>query len=55
MMKRFSILAATLFLSPLLTGCLVAGYSTGGGWYIWPGSIVLTLIAFVFYFLMRRR
>jgi hypothetical protein len=45
------LLAATL----PLTGCLVAGYSSGSGFFIWPGSILLTLIAIIFFVLMRRR
>ena len=53
---RKSILpAATLLLLPALTGCLVMGYSTRGGLYIWPGSIILTLLALVLYYLTRRR
>jgi len=49
------ILVATLFLSPALTGCLVAGYSSGGGWFVWPGSIVITLLLVLFFFLQRGR
>jgi hypothetical protein len=48
-------LVVTLLLCIPLTGCLVMGYSTRGGLYIWPGSIILTLIAFALYYLTRRR
>ena len=37
-----------------LTGCLVAGYSSGGGFWVWPGSILLTLILLGIFFLNRR-
>jgi hypothetical protein len=52
---RLAFLAASFPLCMSLTGCLVAGYSSGSGWFIWPGSIVLTLAALVLFFLMRRR
>jgi len=48
-----SILAAGLVLTTALCGCLVVGYSSGGGWYMWPGSIVITLLLLL-YFLSRR-
>ena len=37
-----------------LTGCLVAGYSSGSGVWVWPGSLVITLILVLIYFLSRR-
>jgi uncharacterized membrane protein (DUF485 family) len=53
-MKRILQLAAILAFTSTLTGCLVAGYSTGSGWYVWPGSIVITAILALIYFLTRR-
>jgi hypothetical protein len=47
-------LAAALLLCGTLTGCLVAGYSSGGGWFIWPGGLGLLVIVAVVIFLMRR-
>ena len=38
-----------------LCGCLVAGYSSGEGFYLWPGSIVITLLLLLFFFLRRGR
>jgi hypothetical protein len=38
-----------------LSGCLVAGYSSGGGWFVWPGSLGLLVIVLLVVFLMRRR
>jgi hypothetical protein len=49
------LLVVTLLLSPALTGCLVAGYSSGGGWFVWSGSIVITLLLVLFFFLQRGR
>jgi hypothetical protein len=50
-----------IFLAALLTiscwglsGCLVAGYSSGSGFWVWPGSIVVTLVLVLIWFLMRR-
>jgi hypothetical protein len=37
-----------------LTGCLVAGYSSGSGFWVWPGSIGITLILLLLFFLSRR-
>jgi hypothetical protein len=38
-----------------LSGCLVAGYSSGGGWFVWPGSLGLLIVVLLVVFLMRRR
>ena len=48
------ILAATLILCTTLTGCLVFGYTSNGGWFIWPGSITLILAILLLVWLMRR-
>ena len=40
--KLFAASVATLGLS----GCLVAGYSSGRGWFVWPGSLGLLVIVF---------
>ena len=37
-----------------LSGCLVAGYSSGSGFWVWPGSIVITLALVLLWFLTRR-
>ena len=50
--------AVVIILSGLLqTSCVfVGGYSSEGGWYVWPGSFVsLVVVAVVLYLLMRRR
>ncbi len=36
------------------TGCIMAGYSTNGGWFVWPGGLGLLVIIAVLYFLFGR-
>jgi hypothetical protein len=48
-------LLAGCFATLGLSGCLVAGYSSGGGWFIWPGSLGLIVIVLLIVFLLRRR
>jgi hypothetical protein len=53
-MRKALLVAFALSLSQ--TGCIVAGYrSGGGGWFIWPGGLGLLLIILVVLFLARRR
>lgn len=48
--------AALLLLSPFaLTGCIVAGGSSRGGWFIFPGGFGLILMILLVVFLLRRR
>ena len=47
-------LAASLSMLPL-SGCIIAGVSSSGGWFVWPGSIGLTLVVLLILFLLRRR
>ncbi len=39
-----------------LTGCIAVGYTSGGGWFVWPGGLglLLLLIAIVLFVLRRR-
>ena len=38
------------------TACVVGGYSSEGGFFLWPGSIVVTiLLVLLFLFLRCRR
>ena len=38
------------------SGCIVAGgYSSGRGWFIWPGTIGILLVLAVLFLLFRRR
>jgi len=38
-----------------LSGCLVAGYSSRGGGFLWPGGLGLVVMILLVLFLMRRR
>lgn len=38
-----------------LTGCVIAGVSSGGGFFIWPGSLGLLVLILIAVFVMRRR
>jgi hypothetical protein len=52
-MKQFGIITFLLLLS---SGCVVAGgYSSGRGWFIWPGTIGILVIVAVLLLLLRRR
>ena len=37
-----------------MVGCLVAGYSSGGGFWVWPGSIVVTVALILLWYFTRR-
>jgi hypothetical protein len=55
MFRLALILTTGLLLTGALTGCLVAGVSSSGGWFIWPGSLGLIVIIVIAALLMRRR
>jgi hypothetical protein len=38
-----------------LSGCLVAGVSSGGGGFVWPGGLALLVVILLIGFAMRRR
>jgi hypothetical protein len=52
-MKQIVVITLLLLLS---SGCVVAGgYSSGRGWFIWPGTIGILLVVAVLFLLFRRR
>ncbi len=53
--RSILLLAAALLATSGLTGCLVAGYSSNGGAFIWPGGLGLVVVILVVLFLLRRR
>ena len=53
--KRIWMLALLLPAVSSLSGCLVAGVSSNGGWFIWPGSFGLLFVFLVLFLLLRRR
>lgn len=54
-MRRAAVLV--VLAAALQTGCVfVGGYSSDGGFYVWPGSILLTAVGvFLLWLLMKRR
>jgi hypothetical protein len=52
-MRRITVTAVPLTLSQ--TACVVGGYSSEGGFYLWPGSIVVTVALVLLFLFMRRR
>jgi len=51
--KRLGIVSLMLLLT---SGCVVVGgYSSGRGWFLWPGTIVIFLVVAVLFLLLRRR
>ena len=36
-----------------LSGCLVAGYSPSSGLWVWPGSLIASLVLMLLYLLTR--
>lgn len=52
-MKQTAIMALALALTQ--TACVVGGYSSEGGFYLWPGSIVVTVVLVLLFLFMRRR
>jgi len=52
-MKRISLLA--VFLAMTQSACMmVGGYSSGGGWFIWPGGLGLVVMLLLLFFFLRR-
>ena len=46
-------LAATVMTG--LSGCVAVGYTSGGGWFVWPGGLGLLLVVVLLVFLLRGR
>jgi hypothetical protein len=52
-MRRITLPALLLALSQ--TACVAGGYSSDGGFFLWPGSIVLTVVLVLLFLFLRRR
>jgi protein-S-isoprenylcysteine O-methyltransferase Ste14 len=53
-LTRAALAIAAIVPCAALSGCLVMGYSTQGGWWVWPGSLVVTAIILGLMFLRSR-
>lgn len=51
---RFAVAMLSLVAAMGCSGCLVAGYSSSGGGFIWPGGLGLLVVILVVVFLLRR-
>lgn len=52
---RIGLAGAGLLAVGALTGCMAVGYSSGGGWFVWPGGLGLVLLLLLLYFVLRGR
>jgi hypothetical protein len=52
--EKWLILGLSFLASLPLTGCIVVGASSSGGWFIWPGSVGLLFLGLLLVVLLRR-
>jgi hypothetical protein len=45
----------TLLLALSMSSCVAVGYSSGGGWFVWPGGLGLLVVIIIVILLVRRR
>jgi hypothetical protein len=55
MIARSARFIIVLAFTSLLSACVVVAYSDRKGWSIWPGSLVIFGVLFLFWLLGRRR
>lgn len=51
--RETKLLALLICLSQV--SCVVVGYRSGGGWFVWPGALTLLVVVAVIFLLARRR
>jgi len=54
-LKRSTLLFASLVAASTQWGCMVVGYSSRGGWFVWPGGLGLIVILVLLYLIFGRR
>ena len=54
-MKKTIFAVFFLLLSFSFSACVSVGYSSRGGWFVWPGGCGLIVIILLILFLSRRR
>ena len=55
MQKRISAVAILFALFALTqTACIAVGYSSRGGWFMWPGGVGLVIILGLLFLFLRR-
>lgn len=55
MVQRLLVVCGAVAACLSLSGCMVMGYSSRGGFFFWPGGLGLLVIVAVLYLLLRRR
>jgi hypothetical protein len=45
----------TLLICLSQASCVVVGYRSGGGWFLWPGGLTILVVVAILFFLARRR
>ncbi len=50
-----ALLLSGLAAANLLSGCVMVGYSSRGGFFVWPGGVGLVLLLLVLWLLLRPR
>lgn len=55
LVQLFVVMAAGMTSAGLLTGCFAVGYTSGGGWFVWPGGLGLVLLIALVLLVLRRR
>jgi Na+/proline symporter len=53
--RRICTLLASCIGAAGLAGCVAVGYSSGRGWFVWPGGLGLLIIVLIIVFVLRRR
>ncbi len=54
-MRRVVLMVLCGAMATGLSGCLVAGYSSRGGAFLWPGGLGFLLVVLLLFFLLRGR
>ena len=54
-MNKTIVVVMTLLLTLSMSACVGVGYSSRGGWFVWPGGCGLLVIILLIFFFMRRR
>ena len=54
-MRRVMLMVLCAVAATGLSGCLVAGYSTAGGPFLWPGGLGLVVLLLLLFFFLRGR
>ena len=54
-LRAMVLLVSGLGACSALSGCVMVGYSSGGGFFIWPGSIGLLVLLGILWLIFSRR